>query len=479
VTDTPKRGLTRRDVLKTTGTVVAASTLAGLTIPYVHAAENNTIQLALVGCGDRGTGAALDALSSKCGPTKVVALADVFPERLKDKYALLKRTKDKQVEVSDDRKFLGFDAYKHAMDCLKPGDVVILTTPPAFRWVHLTYAIQKGLNVFMEKPITVDGPSTRRMLKLGADAKARNLKIGVGLMCRHCPARQELFKRIRNGEIGDLTLLRAYRQHGPVASFASHAKPDGMSELLYQVKRFHSFLWASGGCFSDFYIHHIDECCWMKDAWPIEATASGGRHFHDDSGGVDVDQNFDTYSVEYTFADGAKLFLQGRCMNGCKSETASYAQGTKGSAIISVINHWPSYASTFRSQHCVLDENRTKRRRKGQKPTVQAAKDLIWQCGEEKANPYQVEWDDLLQAIREDKPYNEVERGAMASLVTAMGRKAAHIGQPVTQKQMLEDEHEFAPEVDRLKMDSPAPVRAGTDGKYPVPEPGRKKNREY
>jgi predicted dehydrogenase len=478
VTDTPNRGPTRRDVIKTSGKVAVASALAGLAIPHVHAAENNTIQVALVGCGGRGTGAAEDALASKFGPTKLVAMADVFPARLKHSYeTLLQRSKAKQppfkpeqFAVSPDRQFIDFDAYKRAMDCLRPGDVVILTTPPAFRWVHFTYAIQKGLNVFMEKPITVDGPSTRRMLKLGEEAKAKNLKVGVGLMCRHCHARQELYQRIREGLIGDITLLRAYRQHGPVASFTSKPRladkeAAKLSELLYQIQRFHSFLWASGGCYSDFYIHNIDECCWMKDAWPVEARAAGGRHYHNHSGGTDVDQNFDVYEVEYTFADGGKLWLHGRCMNGCEQEFASYAHGTKGSAVISVNGHWPSYARAFNSQRCRYSKRRQP--------------DSIWQYGEENDNPYRVEWDDLLRAIREDKPYSEVERGAMASVVTAMGRKAAHTGQTVALKDMLADQHEFAPEVDRLKMDSPAPVQAGPDGKYPVPEPGRKKDREY
>jgi predicted dehydrogenase len=467
VTDTPKSGPTRRDVLKTSGQIAVASTLAGLAVPHVHAGESNTIQLALVGCGGRGTGAAEDALLSKNGPTKLVAMADVFPKRLKESYETLEKgLKDrfaKQVDVPDDRKFIDFDAYKRAMDCLRPGDVVILTTPPAFRWVHFTYAIQKGLNVFMEKPITVDGPSTRRMLKLGEEAKRRNLKVGVGLMCRHCPARGELHKRIKEGMIGDLTLLRAYRQHNPVGFFASPPKPSGISELLYQVQRFHSFLWASGGCFSDFYIHNIDECCWMKDAWPVTARAAGGRHYR----GNDIDQNFDVYSVEYTFADGAKLLLEGRCMNGCDQEFASFAHGTKGSAIISSNSHWPSHCRLFNSQHC--------------SPARKYQKDVIWKCGKEKDedNPYRVEWDHLLEAIRQDKLYNEVERGAQASLVTAMGRFAAHTGREISYDDMLNNEHEFAPDVDKLKMDSPAPLQLGPDGKYPVPEPGRKTKREY
>jgi predicted dehydrogenase len=485
VTDTSTHNPSRRDVMKTTGRVAVASALTGLAVPAVHAAENNTIQLALVGAGGRGTGAAEDALASHFGPTKLVAMADVFPDRLKSSFERLKAAKDKQVDVPDDRKFIGFDAYKHAMDCLRPGDVVILTTPPAFRWVHFTYAIQKGLNVFMEKPITVDGPSTRRMLKLGEEAKAKNLKVGVGLMCRHCLARQELNKRIRDGLIGDIVLLRAYRQHGPVASFCTKPRladsgTAKMSELLYQIRRFHSFLWASGGCYSDFYIHNIDECCWMKNDWPVEARAAGGRHYHNDSGGTDVDQNFDVYEVEYTFADGAKLWLHGRCMSNCEQEFASYAHGTKGSAIISVNGHWPSYARAFKGQNCVFTGESRRKRRQPRKTTAGIVpNEITWQCGEEKANPYRVEWDDLLRAIREDKEYSEVERGAMASLVTAMGRKAAHIGRAVTRTEMLADAHEFAPEVDRLAMDSSAPLLASADGTYPVPEPGRKKDREF
>jgi predicted dehydrogenase len=426
-------------------------------LPQVHAGENNTIQVALVGCGGRGTGAAQNALRTQQGPTRLVAMADVFPNRLNDSYNNLTRVLRPQVDVPEARRFIGFDAYRHAMDALRPGDVVILTTPPAFRWVHFTYAIQKGLNVFMEKPITVDGPSTRRMLRLGEDATRRNLKVGVGLMCRHCDARQQLYNRIRDGQIGDILLLRAYRMTGPVGFFASGPKPEGISELMYQVQRFHSFLWASGGCFSDFLIHNIDECCWMKDAFPVEAQASGGRHYR----GNNIDQNFDTYSVEYTFADGTKLLLEGRNIQGCHQEFASYAHGTRGSAIISTSSHTPARCRTYRGQNFTTDEQ-TWRYPNRQEP-----------------DPYQLEWEHLMQAIRNDRPYNEVQRGAEASLVTAMGRMAAHTGQVITRDQMLNCEHELAPQVDRLAMDSPAPLQLNADGKYPVPQPGITINREF
>jgi predicted dehydrogenase len=444
--------------MKRVGSAAAVSALAGVSIPAVHAAEDNTIKVALVGCGGRGTGAAGDALRSTGGPTKLIAMADVFPEKLKNSYDQLKNKEDldKQVDVSEDRKFIGFEGYKQAMDCLKPTDVVILTTPPAFRWVMYTYAIQKGLNVFMEKPVTVDGPGSRKMLKLNEEALKKKIKVGVGLMCRHCVVRAELFDRIKSGEIGDITLLQAYRMAGITAMEFSPKKPDGISELMYQIKRFHSFLWASGGCYSDFLIHNIDECCWMKDAWPVQARASGGRHYRGDS----IDQNFDHYSVEYTFADGTKFYLEGRSMNGCQGEFASYAHGTKGSAVISARGHSPARCETFKGH------NRTSDNR-------------LWRGPRQEPNPYQLEWNDLMAAIREDKPYNEVERGVKASVVTAMGRMAAHTGQVITYDQMLNHDHELAPLADKFSMDSPAPVLADKDGKYPVPQPGIKKDREY
>jgi len=452
--DTPSLPTSRREFLRTTGRLAAASALAGVALPSVHAAGDDTLQVALVGGGGRGTGAAANALSTKSGPIKLVALADVFPNRVKNSRDNLKEQFAAQIEVPEDRGFVGFDAYQKAMDCLKPGDVVILATPPAFRWVHFTYAIQKGLNVFMEKPITVDGPTSRRMFKLAEEADRKNLKVGVGLMVRHCKGRQELKQRIDDGEIGDLIALRAYRMAGPAAN--AGPKPGNLSELLYQVRGFHSFLWASGGVFSDFYIHQIDECSWMKGAWPVKAQAIGGRHYR----GASVDQNLDGYQVEYTFPDGTKLFVYGRNMAGCHNEFASYAHGTKGSAIVSTNSHTPGRVRTFKGHN-------------------QTRADLLWAFPQPEPNPYQLEWDDLIGAIRQNQPYNEVKRGVEASLVTSMGRMAAHTGQIITYDQILELDHEFAPEVDKLTMDSPAPLQAGADGKYPVPMPGITKAREY
>jgi predicted dehydrogenase len=440
--------------------VLAVSALAGASIPHVFAAESGDIQLALVGCGGRGSGAVFNALAAKGGPSKLVAMADAFQDRLNDSYNGISGELGKQVDVPKERQFIGFDAYKKAMDCLKPGDVVILTTPPAFRWVHFTYAIQKKLNVFMEKPVTVDGPTSKRMFQLAKDASAANLKVGVGLMSRHARPMQELHDRIANGEVGDIILMRGYRMHGPAASFESGPKPGNMKEIEYQIRRFHSFLWASGGCFSDFYIHHIDHLCWMKNDWPISAQALGGRHYRTAADGTPwVDQNLDTYSVEYTFKDGSKFYFDGRCMDGADTIYHSCVHGTKGLAIASKVNDCGAPSSIYKGQK--------------EDPANQ-----LW-ISKDNSNPYQNEWDDLMAAIRQDKPYNEVENGVNTSLVTSMGRMAAHTGRTITYDAMLNCQHEFAPGLDKLTDSSPSPLQANAKGLYPVPMPGITVDREY
>ena len=458
-----KIGTSRREFLKSTSRIAVASALASAAAPRVHAAEDNTLQVALIGCGGRGTGAAADALSVKQGPVKLVAMADIFEDRLSGSFKNLNDRFAAQMDVPEDRKFVGFDAYKKAMDCLKPGDIAIFASPLTFRWVHFARAVEKGLHVFMEKPLTADGPTSRRLIKLAEQADAKNLKAGVGLMSRHSRALQQLHDRIQDGEIGDIVTMRAYRMTGPIGSAFSTKWPGQPSELLWQLRRFHSFIWASGGCFNDFYIHVVDHCCWMKNAWPVKAQALGGRHYRNDpAGNLCVDQNFDSYSVEYTFADGTKLILDGRCVSGCANFYSSYAHGTKGSAVVSKAGDCGAPSSTY----------------KGQSPEKAS---LIWESEvpADQRNPYQNEWNDLVDAIRNDKPFNEVKRGVEASLVSSLGRKAAHTGQEITFDEMLNSEDEYAPGADKFTMDSPAPVRADADGKYPIPMPGIVTKTEY
>jgi len=455
--------ISRRDFLSNSGKLATSGALAGVALPMVHGQSSDVTKLALVGCGGRGTGAASNALSVSAanGPTKLVAMADVFQSKLDRSYNGLVNKHKEQVDVPEDRRFIGFDSYQNAMDALDPGDVVIFTSPCAFRWVHFQYAIKRGLNVFMEKPVTPDGFSSRKMLELNEEAKKLNLKVGVGLMCRHSQARRELKARIEDGELGDILSMRAYRMQGPIASCFSEKKPADESELLYQIRRFHSFLWLSGGSFSDFFIHNIDECCWMKGMWPVRCHAQGGRHYR----GNNIDQNFDNYTVEYTFPDETKLYFHGRNMAGCKQEFSSNAHGTKGYALISGPGGHRSQARIHKGQGSDSDLAWMFGQREGARPTSET-------------NPYQDEWERLMDAIKNDKPHNEVERGVQASVVTSMGRMAAHVGTEVTYDQMLNSSHTFGPGVENLSMDSDSPLLANLDGSYPIPEPGKKK-REY
>ena len=448
----------RRGFLKTSTVAAAAAGTATASFSrMVHAGEDNNIRVALIGCGGRGTGAADNALSVENGPIQLVAMADVFDYKLKQSYDGLKEKHKDKVDVPDDRKFVDFDGYKKAIDCLRPGDIAVMATPPAFRAMMFEYAIEKGVNVFMEKPVTVDGPTSVKMLELAKKSIEKNLKVGVGLMCRHCDARHELYRRIKDGMIGDITFMRAYRNAGPTGSAATTAKPEGMSELMYQINRFHGFLWASGGAVSDFLIHNIDECCWMKDAWPVKAQANGGRHYRGDN----VDQNFDSYSIEYTFADGTKMFVNGRTIPGCKNDFASFAHGTKGLGVISSAAHTPARCRIY-SDHTMSKQS------------------LAWQYpNADEPNPYQLEWNHLIAAIRDNEAYNEVERGVQASVVTSMGRMAAHTGVEITYDDMLNCSHEFAPGIENLKFDSPAPLQKLANGLYPVPQPGIVTDQEY
>jgi len=304
------------------------------------------------------------------------------------------------------------------------------------------------------------------MLELNKAAQAKNLKVGVGLNSRHARHLQELQKRVQDGQLGDIAVMRAYRMTPPVG-FAYVDKwpgaPDWPSELLWQMKWFHAFIWASGGCFNDFYVHVIDHCCWMKNDWPVEAQALGGRHYKlAANGNPCIDQNFDVYAVEYTFADGAKLFLDGRCIPGTEQIYSSYLHGTKGFAVASKNGDCGGPSSIYSGQKADADK-------------------MVWESKvpANQNNPYVNEWNDLIDAIRNNKPYNEVEYGVYASLTGSLGRMAAHTGVKIAFDDLLNSTNEYAPNVDKLTLDSPSPLPADADGKYPIPQPGLVTNREY
>ncbi len=433
----------RREFLRRSGQTVAATALAGVLVPHVHAAEDATIKLALVGCGGRGTGAVVNAFATTGGPIKLVAMADLFEPRLQSSLKNLANAAPDKVDVTPERSFLGFDAYKQAIDCLSPGDVVILTTSSVFRPLHFEYAVQKGVNVFMEKSFAVDAPGTRRILKAAEESEKKNLKVGCGFMWRHSKAREEVVQRIYDGAIGDVHTLRIYRVHGQVGC---PKVPAGANELTFQLQHPVCFNWVTGGFFIDWHCHNVDQACWVKNAWPVAAQGMGGRCY------ADAGNLLDHYTVEYTFADGAKLFAFSRHMPNCWNEYADFAHGSKGSAVI-MANLGQPEPKIYKSQKMVKDE-------------------LVWEYGQPDINPYDREWQILVDAIRQNTPHNEARRAGEANLATLLGRMAVHTGQSVTWEQALNSNFEYVADIDHMTLETPAPLQAGPDGMYAAPQPG-------
>ncbi len=432
---------TRRTFLKEASGALAGATLASTLSTRAYAGENNTVKVVLVGCGGRGTGAAANALSTE-GPVKLVAMADVFPDRLQRSRKNLVTQFGKQVDVPPDRQFLGMDAYKKAIEIISPGGLVILTTPPAFRPIHVEHAVSKNCNIFMEKSFAVDAPGIRRVLKAGEQASKKNLKIAGGLMSRHYRPLEEAVRQIHDGKIGKVVTCWAYRMHGPVG-FAP--KKPGMSDLEHQIRNYSCFTWVNGSFILDWLIHNIDVCCWVKDAWPVSAQGQGGRQVRDKP-----DQLFDHYSVEYRFADGTRLMAEGRHMAGCWGFFGDVIHGSTGSA---VLGEGITDPKIFNS-HEQTDANE------------------IWKYGEKPKSAYQVEHDLLFDAIRNDKPYNETQRCAYSAMAGILGRMAAESGLKISWDEAIASDRQLAPGLEQITLQSPAPVQPDAQGHYPIALPG-------
>jgi predicted dehydrogenase len=286
------------------------------------------------------------------------------------------------------------------------------------------------------------------MLRAGEAAEKKNLKIGAGLMCRHSAARQAMIQKIRDGAMGDIQLIRAYRMD---PGYFMGPFPKDQNELLWQLSPGHpyQFMWSSGGVFIELMIHQIDECFWIKDSWPISAHGVGGRY----AGSMDCSQNLDSYSIEYTFADQAKALVTGRYIPNCENDFATYVQGTRCAGQFSGNVHMPT---------CKIYKDQQMERA-----------NIAWEAEKEKVNPWQAEWDVLLAAIRQDRPHNETRRAALANLGAIIGRAAVHMGRTITWEEAIASDFQFFAGVDGLTAESPAPVQADPSGRYPAPVPGK------
>jgi myo-inositol 2-dehydrogenase / D-chiro-inositol 1-dehydrogenase len=430
--------LKRRDFLKTTSTAVGGTLLGGLSIERsAYAAGDDTLKVALVGCGGRGSGAADQALGTK-GSVKLIAAADVFKDRMDGSLQALAGKHKERVDVIDDRKFVGFEAYKQAIAL---ADVVILATPPGFRSIHFEEAVRQGKHVFMEKPVAVDGPGVRRVLAAAEEAKKKNLKVGVGLQRRHQTGYIETMKRLHDGAIGDIVSMRCYWNGSTpwVRTRKELEKQYGrpLTEMEYQMRNWYYFVWLCGDHIVEQHIHNLDVMNWVKNGYPVRCNGMGGCEVRK---GPDYGQIFDHHAVEYEYADGSRMASQCRHIRGCWSDVSEHVVGTKGKSDMTD-GRW----------------------------SISGGTDWRFE-GRQERDRYQAEHDDLFDAIRNNKPFNEAERGAKSSLTAVMGRMATYSGRVIEWDQALNSPVDQMPKI--YAWDAPAPVQPLPNGMYAIPVPG-------
>jgi myo-inositol 2-dehydrogenase/D-chiro-inositol 1-dehydrogenase len=421
----------RREFLKTSS-ILTAGAVAANTLNIArsaHAAGDDEIKIALIGCGGRGTGAAEQALSTQ-GKVKLVAMADAFRDRIDQAFTHLSTVKKDLVDVPEERKFVGFDAYQKAID--SGVDLVILTTPPGFRPIQFDAAVKAGKHVFMEKPVATDPAGVRKILASAEEAKQKKLGVGVGLQRHYSKLYQETIKRLQDGEIGDIVAARAY--WNTQTPWVKPRQP-GQTEMDFQMRNWYYFVWTCGDHIVEQHIHNLDVINWAKGGkYPVKAAGLGGCQVRK---GPEYGETFDHHCVEFTYDDGSKLFSQCRHIPGCTNNVSEHAQGTKGTADIG-------------------------------SGLIKGASE--WRFRGDNPNPYQVEHDELFASIRSGNPINDAENGAKSSMTAILGRMATYSGQELTWDQALNSTITYMPE--KFAWDAPMPSMPDEHGLYKVPMPG-------
>ncbi len=414
---------TRRDFLKQVGAAAVGTAVASRigSIPGAHAAGSDEIRIGLIGCGGRGTGAALNALSSAPG-VRLVAMADAFQDRLDQSRKLLtEKGGPAAVTVTDDHCFVGLDAYEKLLATATDVNYVILATPPGFRPIHIKAAVAAGKHVFAEKPVAVDAAGVRSCLDTFDEINKKGLGLVAGTQYRHFTPYIEPITRIHDGQIGKLVAGRCYFN---TAGLWSKERQPNWSDLEFQLRNWLYYTWLSGDHIVEQFVHNIDAMVWTFGAHPIRATGTGGRQVRTEPIYGHI---FDHFAIDYEFADGSHCAAMCRQQDGCDKKVANEFVGSKGTAFI-----LPQYYITG-EQPWKLDASITT--------------DL--------ANAYVQEHTDLITSIRAGKPLNELKQVAEVSLAAIMGRMAAYTGKAVTWEEMLRSQESLMP--DKLAW-GPMPV---------------------
>ncbi len=432
--------LTRRDFVKASAVTTGGLMMSSLPLgSSAYAAGNDTLKVALVGCGDRGTGAVVNTLNADDG-VKLVAMADIMEDRLTQSYdQLTMRYGDTdKLDVPDERKFIGFNAYK---DAIALADVVLLATPTYFRPLHFEEAVRQGKHVFMEKPVACDPTGVRRALEASKVADEKGLNVVVGLQRRYQNCYREVYDRIQNGAIGDIVSGQVFWNQGLL--WIRERQPE-YSELEYQIRNWYYFIWLAGDQVLDQLIHNVDIANWFLGEYPASAQGMGGSEVRT---GKEYGENFDHHAIEYTYPSGVVISSQCRQIPNVHNRVDELFQGSRGTA----------YTRGFSDQGIIRDWDNNIRYNHD---------------GEEDPGPYQQEIDELFASIRAGNVINDAERGAKTSMTAIMGFMATYTGQVIEWDEALNATDRLAPVPEDFNWDTPAPVKPDEDGYYAKPVPG-------
>lgn len=394
------------------GSTLAAAASTSMSLSAVasapHVTGDDVLRVGLIGCGGRGSGAAKQALMAD-EHVKLVAMGDAFEDRIVSSLKSLSEIADirEKIDVPQERQFVGFDAYEKVL--ASDVDVVLLTTPPHFRPMHLKAAIEAGKHVFAEKPVAVDAPGVRSVLATCAEAKRRNLSVVSGLCLRYDDGFRETLAQLHDGAIGDIHTVMANDYRG---SIWVKPRKEEWSDMLWQMKNWYYFTWLSGDFNVEQHVHYLDVSAWILGGYPVRAVGMGGRQVRTDPVYGNI---YDHHSVTYEYENGARIFSNCRQQSGCRNDSSSFVQGSKGRAIVS--------------------ERR-----------LQIDSDKSWKFDRKIKDMYQVEHDELFAGIRAGRPINNGEYMAHSTLLAIMGRMATYTGQEITWDQAMNSQQDLSPE---------------------------------
>ena len=438
------RPSSRRDFLKKTSTVAATAAAITAATPSLglarsaNVAGTNTVKIGLVGCGGRGTGAAVQAMNTKSGNVQLVAMADVFSDRSDLAYKTFKQEHPDKTLAKENDVHIGLEGYQKVI--ASDADLVILATPPGFRPLHFAAAIDAGKHVFMEKPVGVDAPGIRKVLEYGKIASEKNLLVQIGLQRRHERAYRETMEKLKGGIIGDLLYSRVYWNGRGVWE---RPRKEGQSELDYQMRNWYYFNWLCGDHIVEQHIHNLDVINWLMDDYPETAAGMGGRLVRT---GLDNGEIYDHHAVEYTYANGHKMFSQCRHMPDCFNPVSEHVVGTKGSADISDGRIFsPDGKEIFKSAE-----------------------------GPGQRGGHQQEHHDLFADLAQGVLPNETEYGAKSTMTAIFGRLATYTGKELSWDDAINSEVSLAGDLSgMLNLEyGEAPIQPDDNGRYKINKPG-------